>query len=50
MNYLLEAMKQSSIASSIKTVFEAIKEGDIARFTLGDIPLELPLPPFIFAR
>lgn len=47
MNYLMEAMKESSIALSIKTVFEAIKDDDIARFTIGEFPLELQLPPYL---
>lgn len=40
-------MKVSSIASAMKTVYEAIKEGEIARFTIGELPLELQLPPYL---
>lgn len=46
-NYLAEAMKSSSIASAIKIAYEAVKNGDIARFTIGEFPLELQLPPYL---
>lgn len=46
-NYLTDALKESSVASAIRTVYEAIKVGDIARFTIGECPLELQLPPYL---
>ncbi|KAI0688404.1 nitrogen permease regulator of amino acid transport activity 3-domain-containing protein [Cytidiella melzeri] len=45
--YLTEALRSSSIASAIKTVFEAVKSGEIARCTIGEFPLELQLPPYL---
>lgn len=40
-------MKVSSIATSIKTLYDAIKERSIARITIRDFSLELQLPPFL---
>jgi hypothetical protein len=40
-------MKISSIALAIKTVFEAVKEGEIARCAVGECPIELQLPPYL---
>lgn len=46
-DYLAEAMKLSSIASAIKAVYEAVMDGEIARFSIGEFPLELQLPPYL---
>lgn len=40
-------MKTSTIASAIKAVYDAVKDGDIARFTIGEFPVELQLPPYL---
>jgi hypothetical protein len=42
-----EALKRSSIASSMKTLFEAIKSSSMAYMTIHDLPLELQLPPHL---
>ena len=44
---MYEALKVSTIAPAMKTLYEAIKENTIARITLHDLPLELQLPPFL---
>ena len=44
---MYEALKVSTIAPAMKTLYESIKENTIARITLHDLPLELPLPPFL---
>ncbi|GBE88319.1 predicted protein [Sparassis crispa] len=46
-NYMAEALQCSSLAPAMKTLYEAIKEGSIARVTIHDIPLELQLPPYL---
>ncbi|KAI0767975.1 nitrogen permease regulator of amino acid transport activity 3-domain-containing protein [Irpex lacteus] len=47
--YLEEAVKISSIALAMKTAFDALKKDEIARFTIGEFPLELQLPPYLGA-
>ena len=42
-----EALKLSSIASSMKTLFEALKSSSMAYMSLHDLPLELQLPPYL---
>lgn len=37
----------SSLATSMKTLYESIKERTIARITIHNLPLELQLPPFL---
>ena len=44
---MYEALKVSTIAPAMKTLYEAIKENAIARITLHELPLELQLPPFL---
>ena len=44
---MYEALKVSTIAPAMKTLYESIKENTIARITLHDLPLELQLPPFL---
>ncbi|KAH9928699.1 nitrogen permease regulator of amino acid transport activity 3-domain-containing protein [Fomitopsis serialis] len=45
--YLREALNVSSIAVSMKTLYEAMKERSIARIVIHDLPLELQLPPYL---
>ena len=42
-----EGLKCSSIASSMKILFQAIKESSIAYMTIHDHPVELQLPPYL---
>ncbi|PIL35401.1 hypothetical protein GSI_02127 [Ganoderma sinense ZZ0214-1] len=42
-----QVLKVSTIAPAMKTLYESIKENNIARITLHDLPLELQLPPFL---
>ena len=44
---MYEALKVSSIAPAMKTLYESIKENTIARITLHDLPLEIQLPPYL---
>lgn len=37
----------SSIASAMKTLYEAIKASKIAQLTINNFPLELQLPPYL---
>ncbi|KAI1796991.1 nitrogen permease regulator of amino acid transport activity 3-domain-containing protein [Ganoderma leucocontextum] len=46
-DFMYEALKVSTIAPAMKTLYESIKENTIARITLHDLPLELQLPPFL---
>ncbi|KAM5537190.1 hypothetical protein V8D89_009123 [Ganoderma adspersum] len=46
-DFMYEALKVSTIAPAMKTLYEAIKENTIARITLHELPLELQLPPFL---
>ena len=45
--YLDEALKISSIASTMKTLYESIKDRSIAQLTIREFPLELQLPPHL---
>ncbi|OCH83964.1 hypothetical protein OBBRIDRAFT_742422 [Obba rivulosa] len=45
--YITDALKESSLASAMKTLYDAIKDNTVARFTLHDLPLELQLPPYL---
>ncbi|KIP08241.1 hypothetical protein PHLGIDRAFT_104650 [Phlebiopsis gigantea 11061_1 CR5-6] len=47
--YLNEALKVSSIASAMKTLYESIKAHTIAQLTIREFPLELQLPPYLDA-
>ena len=44
---MYEALKISTIAPAMKTLYESIKDNSIARITLHDLPLELQLPPYL---
>ena len=44
---MYEALKESTIAPAMKTLYESIKDNAIARISLNDLPLELQLPPFL---
>lgn len=44
---MLEATKKSSLALSMKTLYEAIKDNNIARLTIHNFSFELQLPPFL---
>ncbi|KAI0707128.1 nitrogen permease regulator of amino acid transport activity 3-domain-containing protein [Earliella scabrosa] len=46
-DFMYEALKVSSIAPAMKTLYESIKENTIARITLHDLPLEIQLPPYL---
>lgn len=37
----------STLAASMKTLYDAIKDRTIARIVIHDLPLELQLPPFL---
>ncbi|TFY57486.1 hypothetical protein EVJ58_g6991 [Rhodofomes roseus] len=45
--YLREALNVSSLAASMKTLYEAMKERSIAHIVIHDLPLELQLPPYL---
>ncbi|GJE96270.1 nitrogen permease regulator of amino acid transport activity 3-domain-containing protein [Phanerochaete sordida] len=47
--YLDDALKASSIAAAMKTLYESIKDGCIAQLTIHEFPLELQLPPHLDA-
>lgn len=40
-------LRTSSVASAMKTLFEAVKSSTMAYITLNNIPLELQLPPYL---
>ncbi|KAI3604810.1 protein rmd11 [Moniliophthora roreri] len=42
-----QALELSSLASAMKTLFEAIKASSIAYISLNDLPLEIQLPPYL---
>lgn len=44
---MYEALKVSTIAPVMKTLYEAIKTNTIARVTINELPLELQLPPYL---
>ena len=44
---MYEALKVSTIAPAMKTLFESIKDNTIAHVTLHGLPLELQLPPYL---
>ncbi|KAI0671421.1 nitrogen permease regulator of amino acid transport activity 3-domain-containing protein [Trametes maxima] len=46
-DFMYEALKVSTIAPAMKTLYEAIKEKSIARVTINELPIELQLPPYI---
>ena len=46
-DFMYEALKVSTIAPAMKTLYESIKDNAIARISLNDLPLELQLPPFL---
>lgn len=41
------ALKASSIAPAMKSLYESIKSCSIANITIHDLPLELQLPPYL---
>ncbi|TFY78601.1 hypothetical protein EWM64_g5411 [Hericium alpestre] len=45
--YMSSALKVSSIASAMKTLYEAIKSRSLAHLTVHSLPLELQLPPYL---
>jgi len=45
--YLDRAFEVSSIASAMKTIYEAIKTSSMAYVTINNLPLELQLPPYL---
>ena len=44
---MTHALKASSIAPAMKSLYEAIKSRSIANITIRDLPLELQLPPYL---
>ncbi|KAH7884614.1 nitrogen permease regulator of amino acid transport activity 3-domain-containing protein [Phlebopus sp. FC_14] len=46
-DYMAHALRVSSTALAMKTLFEAIKSSTMACITLNDLPLELQLPPYL---
>ncbi|KAJ2961678.1 hypothetical protein NUW54_g14372 [Trametes sanguinea] len=46
-DFMYEALKVSNIAPAMKTLYESIKAGTIARLTINELPLELQLPPYL---
>ncbi|TFK79721.1 hypothetical protein K466DRAFT_505111 [Polyporus arcularius HHB13444] len=46
-DFMHEALKVSTIAPAMKTLFESIKENTIAHITLHGLSLELQLPPYL---
>ncbi|RPD68440.1 hypothetical protein L226DRAFT_548549 [Lentinus tigrinus ALCF2SS1-7] len=46
-DFMYEALKVSTIAPAMKTLFESIKDNTIAHITLHGLPLELQLPPYL---
>ncbi|KAG6819341.1 hypothetical protein H0H93_012786 [Arthromyces matolae] len=46
-NYALQALEVSSIASAMKTLYEAVKASEMAYITLHNLPLEVQLPPYL---
>lgn len=46
---MTQALKGSSIAASMRTLYESIKENAIARLTVNEFALELQLPPYLDA-
>ncbi|TCD64919.1 hypothetical protein EIP91_003455 [Steccherinum ochraceum] len=46
-DFMSQALKTSSVASAMKTLYEAIKDNNIARISVNDFPLELQLPPYL---
>lgn len=45
--YTSQALEISSIATAMKTIYEAIKSSDLAYVTINYLPLQLQLPPHI---
>ncbi|KAF7965810.1 hypothetical protein HWV62_41741 [Athelia sp. TMB] len=46
-NYMAHALRESSIAPAMKTLYEAIKSSTMAHITIHNIPMELQLPPYL---
>lgn len=46
-NYSSQALEVSSIAPAMKILYEAIKSSSMAYITIGNLPLELQLPPYL---
>ncbi|KAI0368797.1 hypothetical protein BV20DRAFT_1053766 [Pilatotrama ljubarskyi] len=46
-DFMYEALKVSTIAPAMKTLYESIKQNTIARVTINALPLELQLPPYL---
>ncbi|CAL1716895.1 unnamed protein product [Somion occarium] len=46
-NFMAEAPKKSTIATSMKALYESIKDNTIARLTIHDFSFELQLPPYL---
>lgn len=46
-DYVNQALTLSSLAPAVKTVYESIKDGTIARITLRGFSMELQLPPYL---
>lgn len=46
-NFMAQALEVSSIAPTMKALYEAIKSSSMAYVTINNIPLEVQLPPFL---
>ncbi|KAI0070076.1 hypothetical protein K474DRAFT_915248 [Panus rudis PR-1116 ss-1] len=46
-DFVVDAVSKSSIASTMKTLFEAIKQKTIARLVINDFSFEVQLPPYL---
>ncbi|KAH9856642.1 nitrogen permease regulator of amino acid transport activity 3-domain-containing protein [Lenzites betulinus] len=46
-DFMYEALKVSTIAPMMKTLYESIKANTIARVMINELPLELQLPPYL---
>ncbi|PCH42346.1 hypothetical protein WOLCODRAFT_132332 [Wolfiporia cocos MD-104 SS10] len=46
-DYVSEALKTSSLAMSMKTLYDSIKTNSIAHLTINNLPLQLQLPQYL---
>ncbi|KAI8980057.1 nitrogen permease regulator of amino acid transport activity 3-domain-containing protein [Trametes punicea] len=46
-DFMYEALKVSTVAPAMKTLYESIKANSIARVTINELTLELQLPPYL---
>ncbi|TDL21958.1 hypothetical protein BD410DRAFT_840090 [Rickenella mellea] len=46
-SYITQALQISSLAKSMKTLYESIKSNSIARLAINELGIELQLPPYL---